>query len=588
MILRARRHVAPGRTTTSSSAPRTATSRCGRASAAAFFAVFIMVSSISAMVGGIVIMNVMLVSVTERTKEIGVRRAVGATAVRHPAAVSDRERDAVPGRRHRSVSRSASAARWRCATFTAFPASVQTWVAVLGVVLSSASACSSASIRRCRRSQARSGGGAEGGVSVMTRAAESSRNLLVALDTLRSRKVRSALTVLGIVIGVTSVICGRRHHRRARTATSQGRITSHRLAHVLHLAHPARHRSGRLPEKIRMRKYLRVCDAHILKEHCPRLDFATAFADRINFGASGRTTSATATSASSASSCAAPSPSMAAAIPLFAVATGASSRPTRSTPRRRRHRRRHRRFAVPARRSARQDGPAERQALRSDRRLRARSRPVRRLRRGSVRRHPASRTFTRTIRQIREVFLAVHRRATTPISSVARNEVVEAHAPPPPRAARARRTISRSPIPIFLTTLWDQLTGALALLTGVISSIGLLVGGIGVMNIMLISVTERTGEIGIRKAIGARKSDIRVQFLLEAVTLSGLGGVIGILLGALIAFMSARSFPASRQRLASSGSSLGVAISVGVGLFFGYYPANRAANLDPIVCLRYE
>ena len=141
--------------------------------------------------------------------------------------------------------------------------------------------------------------------------------------------------------------------------------------------------------------------------------------------------------------------------------------------------------------------------------------------------------------------------------------------------------------PNFFTDLWNQLTGAIVLLTGVISSIGLLVGGIGVMNIMLISVTERTGEIGIRKAIGARKSDIRVQFLLEAVTLSGIGGVLGILTGGAIS-MAARALASIPATMSPFWVFMGVAISVGVGLFFGYYPANRAANLDPIVCLRYE
>jgi putative ABC transport system permease protein len=142
--------------------------------------------------------------------------------------------------------------------------------------------------------------------------------------------------------------------------------------------------------------------------------------------------------------------------------------------------------------------------------------------------------------------------------------------------------------PDFLSALWNQLTGALVLLTGIISSIGLLVGGIGVMNIMLISVTERTSEIGLRKAVGARKADIRVQFLMEAITLSGIGGLIGILMGALIAFTVRTILPAVPAVVSPLWVTLGVAISVGVGLFFGYYPANRAANLDPIVCLRYE
>jgi putative ABC transport system permease protein len=108
------------------------------------------------------------------------------------------------------------------------------------------------------------------------------------------------------------------------------------------------------------------------------------------------------------------------------------------------------------------------------------------------------------------------------------------------------------------------------------------------MNIMLISVTERTAEIGVRKAIGARKNDIRFQFLMEATMLSVLGGVIGIVLGGLIAFAVRALIPSIPAALSLLWVTLGVTISVGVGLFFGYYPANRAANLDPIVCLRYE
>jgi putative ABC transport system permease protein len=138
-----------------------------------------------------------------------------------------------------------------------------------------------------------------------------------------------------------------------------------------------------------------------------------------------------------------------------------------------------------------------------------------------------------------------------------------------------------------IVDLYNQLTGAAYLVMIVISSIGLLVGGIGVMNIMLVSVKERTREIGIRKAIGARSSDIQKQFLIEAVFLTAAGGVMGILVGFGIAFLvkAATPLPAS----VSLWSVLaGFFVSVSVGLFFGIFPAQKAAKLDPIVSLRYE
>ena len=138
-----------------------------------------------------------------------------------------------------------------------------------------------------------------------------------------------------------------------------------------------------------------------------------------------------------------------------------------------------------------------------------------------------------------------------------------------------------------LVDLYNQLTGAAYLVMIVISSIGLLVGGIGVMNIMLVSVKERTREIGIRKAIGARSGDILKQFLIEAVVLTGSGGVIGVLVGFGIALVvrSATPLPATATWWSVF---LGLSVAAAIGLFFGIVPAQKAARMEPIVSLRYE
>jgi len=135
---------------------------------------------------------------------------------------------------------------------------------------------------------------------------------------------------------------------------------------------------------------------------------------------------------------------------------------------------------------------------------------------------------------------------------------------------------------------FHSVTAMVALVMVVLSSIGLLVGGIGVMNIMLVSVTERTREIGIRKAIGARRSDIVLQFLTEAVVLTGLGGLIGMSVGWMISLISRMVFPRLPTAVPIWAAVLGVVVSVAVGLFFGIWPANKAARLDPVVALRYE
>lgn len=133
-----------------------------------------------------------------------------------------------------------------------------------------------------------------------------------------------------------------------------------------------------------------------------------------------------------------------------------------------------------------------------------------------------------------------------------------------------------------------NVTSTVTLVMIVLSSIGLLVGGIGVMNIMLVSVTERTREIGIRKAVGAKRSDIIAQFMTEAVVLTALGGLLGMAFGWLISLGSRIVFPTLPTSVPLWAAAMGVVVSVGVGLFFGVWPATKAARLDPVVALRYE
>jgi putative ABC transport system permease protein len=132
-----------------------------------------------------------------------------------------------------------------------------------------------------------------------------------------------------------------------------------------------------------------------------------------------------------------------------------------------------------------------------------------------------------------------------------------------------------------------QSSRTMTILLGSVALVSLLVGGIGIMNIMLVSVTERTREIGIRMSVGARQQDILWQFLLEAIMLSALGGIVGIALGAIVSAIISK-FAGWPTLISPAAAAVALAFSSFVGIFFGFYPARKASLLDPIEALRYE
>jgi putative ABC transport system permease protein len=418
----------------------------------------------------------------------------------------------------------------------------------------------------------------------MTRS-EFGENLKVAWDTLRAHKVRSSLTLLGIVIGVTSVISV------AAVIEGLNRYIQEKIEKLGSRTYfisrfPIGTDPTRMPEKIRLRRYIEYDTADKLKAQCRAVESATTIGTRGSFfGQSNEIRYGT--ERVQKLFVRGTEPAYIDVLPMFTIEQGRFINPTDEE---------HAASVVVIGSKIADSLFPRMDPIGKDVVLNSGLYQVI----GIFAREegmfggpgpddfaivPLSnfRKFNPDVKELAILFTVTRGLD----SSSAMDEVKDAM-----RRVRHLRHSAENDFEVFssdfLSTLWNQLTGAIVILTSAVSSIGLLVGGIGVMNIMLISVTERTKEIGIRKAIGARPSDIRVQFLLEATTLTVAGGLIGILFGWIVAWLVRTTMPSIPASLSWFWAMLGVGMSASVGLFFGYWPADRAARLDPIICLHYE
>ncbi|MBI3951748.1 MAG: ABC transporter permease [Acidobacteria bacterium] len=408
--------------------------------------------------------------------------------------------------------------------------------------------------------------------------------VFIALGAIRSQKLRAGLTILGVIIGVMSVVAVAAviHGLNAHVAGLVEKLGSQ----VFFVTRMPAVRFGELPEEIRKRKPIRYEDAQAIAQRCPAVQYATPFRTRTIYWGTPNQVSYKGEQMRG-TFLRGVEPEYEKVIQIVVVEDG--------------------RFIseldIEHRRQVCVIGQGVRDALfpHTDpigKQININGKLFEVI--GTLKEdkglfggpsldqfiHIPLSTFMKLYPEIEDTFIAV-KVADQRLFDEARYQVTEV-------LRRQRGVPADKPndfeiiTPDIYTELWKQLTGALVILTLVISSIGLLVGGIGVMNIMLVSVTERTREIGVRKAVGARRGDILTQFLIEAITLTGVGGVLGIVLGGIVSFIVRWLFPSVPASLSPFWVVMAFIVSVSVGLFFGLYPANKAARLDPIEALRYE